>query len=1059
MIPMIPNKPEGVIWTDDQWRAIYLEGKNIIISAGAGSGKTAVLTERIIEKLRKGVSIDQMIILTFTNAAAFEMKERVRKKIKKAAAKDKNLEEQVYLVDQATITTFDSFALSLVKKYHYILGLPKDIGVIDNVLLTIEKNRLIDEIFDNSYNDPEFLKMLEQYTIKDDNQMKKKVIAIYDKLDGICKKEEYLKTYLNTYYDDSKINENIDTYILKLRKTSDTIMQLIESIKNIVDDEKLVEFIYKMEETLINLDYAKTYNQYKKVIDNYKFPSLPRGKSIDEEQKEEMKGYFEKLKNYYKELVSLLCYESIEEMKTEILETKKYVTVMLHIFEELESKLFKFKVSKNAYQFSDITRLAIKLLEENEDIREIIKNRTNEIMIDEYQDTNDIGDYFVSLVSNNNVYMVGDVKQSIYRFRNANPKIFMTKYNDYQSGEKGYAIDLNKNFRSRFEVLEGINMMFERIMDENIGGANYSEGHKMIYGNKTYINEGLTEQDYKLEILNYDSTGKDFKKDELEAFIIAEDIINRINAKEQVFNMDDKELRDITYKDFVILIDRRSTFDLFRKVFDYKGIPLIVHKDDEFVYASEIYVLKNILKLINMKKNHNYEELSFAFLAVARSFVCQYKDEDIFAAVTNRNILYNPLFNDFFIKISDLANYSKKVGLSDLLLEVYRRFSFYEQGIKTGNIESINNKLDYLVNVASSLETTGYNLNDFVLYFDEVFKTKLDIQFSLKKDMSSNSVNIMTIHQSKGLEYPICYFPNLGKKFNRDDMKEKFVFDNNLGIVIPINKDGLKETMYKQILIDNNIKEDVAERLRVLYVALTRAKEKMIMVNPILDIESNNLPFNNGLVNELERLKYNNFQDILVSLREELRPFVRTVMPSPTKDYLIRKTVKYENELSVQTKLKTKEYIPNVIKTVKTNFSHAREEISDSKNINFGLLIHETFEYIDFNNVESDIKKYEVDNFIASKLRNLMKQEFMQIKNSRYFKEYAFSIDNKIGIIDLLIETETELIIVDYKLKNIKNNHYVDQLNGYANYLKTISDKKISAYLYSILDGKSNKVI
>ena len=324
---------------------------------------------------------------------------------------------------------------------------------------------------------------------------------------------------------------------------------------------------------------------------------MTRSKKVDEEEKEEIKGYYEKLKKYFEDLKSLLVYDSLEEIKNEIVSTKEYAKVIIRILKKLDEKVLEFKKENNSYEFSDITRLSIKLLEEYDEIREGIKVKTNEIMIDEYQDTNDIGDYFISLISNNNVYMVGDVKQSIYRFRNANPRIFMEKYHNYKQGNGGYALDLTKNFRSRCEVLDNINEMFNYIMDEEIGGANYQNGHNMIYGNKTYINEGKTDQNYNLEIYNYDYKTTDnkkyYSKDEVEAFIIADDIINRIKAKEQTFNMKKKELRDIKYSDFVILIDRKSNFELYKKVFDYKGIPLIMHKDEEFVYSNEIYVLKN----------------------------------------------------------------------------------------------------------------------------------------------------------------------------------------------------------------------------------------------------------------------------------------------------------------------------------------------------------------------------------------------------------------------------------------------------------------------------------
>ena len=835
MFPKVKAKPEGSIWTDDQWNAICLEGKNIIVSAGAGSGKTAVLTERILEKLKNGVLINQMIILTFTKAAAGEMRERIRKKIKKSIKEFPELENQLYLVDQADITTFDSYSLSLVKKYHYILGMPKNIGIIDSVQLSIERKKILDNIFTKYYDNPKFLNLLDVYTNKDDETIKNAILNISSKLDSICKKQDYLDNYMDKYYDLNFIREKINDYNKIIMQTSDVILMLIDNIKFVASEEEFVLYANKIEEIYGNLAYCKNYEDFKKVIvEATKFPTMPRKKDLDPYEREEINNYKDKLKNYLKELENLVRYESQEEIENNILSLKDHAEIIISILNDLDNETMKFKKQINSYEFSDIMRFAIKLLEENENVREDIKNFTNEIMIDEYQDTNDIGDYLVSLISKNNVYMVGDVKQSIYRFRNANPKLFMSKYNAYKKGENGYAIDLAKNFRSREEVLNGINEMFSKIMDDDIGGANYLEGHVAIFGNKAYVKEGKTEQNYNLEIYNYDYDNFEdknlYSKDEIEAFIIADDILEKIKNKEQIFDKDEKTFSDIKFKDIVILVDRKSKFELFKKIFDYKKIPLIIHKDEEFVYSNEIYVLKNLLKLIEFEKNKIYDNFNYSFLSVARSYICDYNDNDIFSAVTNKNIMNNPIFEDLISKIKYLAKYSEEVSLSNLIIEIYNVFDFYSKSIKIGNVANITNKLDYIIDVCKTLEDTGYNLEDFTNYFDEVFNKQIDIQFSNKKDMSSNSVNIMTIHKSKGLEYPICYFPHFYKTFNKSDLNDRFLFDQDLGIITPVFNDGLEHTIYKELMSYNYINEDISERLRVLYVALTRAKEKMIII-------------------------------------------------------------------------------------------------------------------------------------------------------------------------------------------------------------------------------------
>ena len=265
-------------------------------------------------------------------------------------------------------------------------------------------------------------------------------------------------------------------------------------------------------------------------------------------------------------------------------------TIIETVQEYLE-RLHKFKRNNNIYDFQDIALLSIDIVKNNDFVREELKYSFKQIMIDEYQDTNDIQDIFIGLIENNNVYMVGDIKQSIYRFRNANPYIFKNKYDSYADNDGGLKIDLVKNFRSREEVLDNINEIFNYIMDNDIGGAEYHESHEMVFGNNSYIEEGKTEQEYNMEILeyHYDKDSK-YTKEEIEIFTIADDIINKISNKFKVFDKDEKLLRDITYNDFVILMDRTTDFDLYKKIFEYKGIPLTLYKDDKLNNSYDIYI-------------------------------------------------------------------------------------------------------------------------------------------------------------------------------------------------------------------------------------------------------------------------------------------------------------------------------------------------------------------------------------------------------------------------------------------------------------------------------------
>ena len=493
-------------WTKEQQEAINEEGKNIIVSAGAGSGKTAVLSERVIRKLNN-TDINKLLILTFTKEAANEMKERIRKKIKK----NPDLKKQLDIIDSAYITTFDSYSLSLVKKYYYLLNISPNISIIDASIINIKKNEYIEEIFDKLYEEKnqKFEKLIKDFCTKDDKEIKNYVIDLNNKLDLKLNKEEYINNYIKDYFNEEIINNNIEKYINLIKDKIKEINNLLYDIQILVEGkyyEKLVDIL----NPLLN---SNTYEEIRN-NSNLKLPPLPRG------SEEELKEKKEELKNLIDNIKELTEIESENILKENILKTKDYIEIILEIIKKLDKKIYNFKEKSEMYEFNDIAKMAIRVLEENENIKLELKNYYNEIMVDEYQDTNDIQEKFISLIENNNVYMVGDIKQSIYRFRNANPNIFRNKYNNYEKLNGGIKIDLLKNFRSRFEVLDDINLIFNLVMNDKIGGAEYRETHQMIFGNNTYIEEGKIEEKHNFEILNYKYEDKTYTKEEIEIFTI-----------------------------------------------------------------------------------------------------------------------------------------------------------------------------------------------------------------------------------------------------------------------------------------------------------------------------------------------------------------------------------------------------------------------------------------------------------------------------------------------------------------------------------------------------------
>ena len=553
-------------FTKEQQQAITEEGTNIIVSAGAGSGKTAVLTERAKRKVLEGTHVNELLVLTFTNAAAAEMKERIKDAIKKVP----ELKSELDLIDGAYITTFDAFSLAILKKYHTRLNITNNIKVSDEVIIDLKKKEILDSIFEENYLSPKqgFIKLIEDFSLKDDKELKDYILSVYKKIELKYDKTNFLNNYFNIF-NEEKIKSFINDYLNLIKEKQSIVKELIIELNEYFDGD----FISQVTDSLSKFLNAKNYEEFLNSMD-YKSVRIPKnsdetGKSI----KNEIFNIVKEVKENY------LIYESIEEIESDLKSTTENTQVIIDILIKLDSLLEDYKRKNDIFTFNDIARLAIKVVEENEDIREELTSSFKEIMIDEYQDTSDTQEKFISLISNNNVYMVGDIKQSIYRFRNANPYIFKNKYDTYRDTNKGIKIDLLKNFRSRDTVLNNINLLFDYIMDDNLGGADYRKSHRMVFGNTSYIEEGKTNQDYDLDVITYnkEELGK-LSQSEEEAFIIGNDINNKIKSKYQIFDKNKKILRDCNYNDFVILLDKSKDFDLYKKVFEYLHIPLTILK-------------------------------------------------------------------------------------------------------------------------------------------------------------------------------------------------------------------------------------------------------------------------------------------------------------------------------------------------------------------------------------------------------------------------------------------------------------------------------------------------
>lgn len=1023
-------------WTNEQQLAIGHEGENIIVSAGAGSGKTAVLSERVLRKLKSGVGIKQLLILTFTKAAAAEMRERIRANIKK----NPDLALQLLELDGAYITTFDSYSLSLVKKYHYLLNVSKNIQIGEASVFTIRENEFLDEILMRRYENPtsDFTKLIYDFCTKDDDSLKKSILKINHALDLRYDKVEYLTSYIDTFYQPDTIESYCHLYVSKLFSLQEEMQNIIESLCPLLE-EKVSEKVYSFYRKFLD---SKTYDEMVGSLDE-RAPQTPRNSEDD------VKSYFAKLSELRKRAKDYLVYPSYQEMKDAIWATEGYAKEIVSILLELDQKMMELKHEEDTYDFTDISKMAIQLLLDHPDIKEEVKQSFQEIMIDEYQDTSDLQETFISLIANHNVYMVGDIKQSIYRFRNANPYIFKEKYENYQKGIDGFKIDLNKNFRSRKEVLDNVNLMFDLLMDSVVGGANYKTSHRMVFGNTSYEEQGKSDTSHQMEVYRYDyDKSSEYSKEEIEAFWIAQDIKKKIESGYLVYNFKEENAkpRPCKYQDFVIMLDRSTNFGLYKKIFTYFGIPLAVKKDESIKSTTDLLLFSNILTFIFKIYHHEYDTMYYhTYASIARSFLFSLSDQEIFQTITGKRITESSIYQ----LAEPIAKELDGLSTTELLDRILTAFSYYEKLLCVGDIDSALARIDNLKRIAKGFESIGMTPSMFQEYLVELTENdQLDLKYKVSED-ASNAVQIMTIHASKGLEFPICYFASLDVKFNMRDMNDRFLYDNKTGIITPYFKEGIGDTILKSLYKERYTMEEVSEKIRLFYVAVTRAKEKMIFVLPSREWDKG--------TDYDSKVSWSSLADMLDSIRDVLSPYTLSIdlkeIPLThayhtltKKEYPTSFAHYVEEEISIPVKPIGQERFSKT-----TSHILSKQELRAMK---FGEHMHEVFESIDI--LHPNLEK--LSKFEKEKVTLFLKHDIVRNAPQAVYQEYEFmtELDGKMqhGIIDLLLQYENRYVIIDYKLKEVTDEAYRKQLDGYKKYIYQKTGKPVEAYLYSILDDR-----
>lgn len=879
----------GINWSEEQRQVIELRDRNILVSAAAGSGKTAVLVERIIQKitdLKHPVDVDRLLIVTFTKAAAAEMRERLGDALEERLGKDpenENLQRQLTLLHNAQITTIDSFCLYVVQNYFHKIDLEPGFRVGDAGEMKLMKEDVLEEVMIEAYEreEEDFIYFADYYTsAKNDKDIVEMVNRLFEFAQSHPWPEKWLDEIFATYEIDSVeqmeetawmkqmcayVKANLRSmakrleHALVLARSEDGPYMYINNLESDLDQ------IYSLEkkEGFQELQQAFAGVSYTNLSRKQKYAgSLQKKEYVREVRDQEKKRMEALLKDFF--------YEPAEDMLEMIQKTKPYVKVLLDLTKEFGRRFSERKREKNIIDYSDMEHLALQILvdEKSKEPTEVaveFQNFFDEIMIDEYQDSNMVQETILTAISkmhqgHYNIFMVGDVKQSIYRFRMARPELFMEKYERYtQTDSPEQKIDLHKNFRSRIEIIQTVNDVFRQIMQEDLGRITYDEQAELKLGADFEQPKEEHRNDFQTEVLlvdRKDMLEEDQDQDQkyrLEARMVAARI-RKLMEDMKVTEKGGKEFCAIRYSDIVLLFRSSNMVDTFLEVLAEEGIPAHAESKTGYFSALEVQTVLNALRVMDnpmqdipltavltspivglsgedLAKIRIYSpKLMFAQAVFAYGKGEKAADPDLYERVQ--------AFQDLLKKYRDLSVY---LPVHELI-ETFLTETGYEHHVASlpGGVQKSAN-IRILIEKAIAYERTSYRgLFHFVRYIEKLEKYEVDFGEADLLGENDDVVRISSIHKSKGLEFPVVFVCGMGKKFNMEDMKKKIIPHPELGIgMVYVN--GNRRIKTKTIMhhaIERQVKlENLGEELRVLYVALTRAKEKLILTGTVQKME------------------------------------------------------------------------------------------------------------------------------------------------------------------------------------------------------------------------------
>lgn len=881
----------AVTWTEDQKKVIELQNRNILVSAAAGSGKTAVLVERILHMMTRKenpVDIDRLLIVTFTRAAAGEMRERLMKAVEKCLESEpdnEHLQRQQTLIHNAQINTIDGFCSYVIRNYFHTIDLDPGFRTANEGELKLLRYDVAKELLEDKYREdtPEFNRFVEVFASgKNDDNLGDLILKLYDFSMSNPWPKEWLENCKKPYLAESfeelresfwmkKMWEEVNRAVSQAGEMIDLNLRLLQEDDGPYMYEDAVRSDEMLVEDLKNVCSLQNFDQCALLLQNMKFTSLSRKKNetVSDRKREQVKENRDRMKEILKELKEKYFYGDSESIMEEMKLCRGPVEELIRLTEEFIDRFSEKKRKRNIVDFTDMEHFALDILVKKQgeelvytEAAEEFSQRFEEILIDEYQDSNLVQETLLQSVSRlrqgkHNIFMVGDVKQSIYRFRLARPELFMEKYDTYSLEESEcQRIDLHKNFRSREEVLAGVNYIFEQIMGKELGDVEYDEAAALYPGAVFPSQEEENEKEFRsTELLIAETDTEELSDDtsdrtaqELEARMIGKRI-QEIVGHRQVLDKETGEYRTARYQDCVILLRTISGWaETFVQVLMDMGIPAYTTSKTGYFNALEVVTVLNYLHICD----NPMQEIPFTGVLVSPMAGCtsqelaeikaEFPDDKIYACawkyLTNGE---NPVireklsrFFDVYGKIRERVPYTPIHQLIQLILKL-TGYDVYAAAMPGGEQRKAN--LQMLTEKAMEYEETSYRgLFNFIRYMEQLQKYEVDFGEVSTIGENENTVRIMSIHKSKGLEFPIVFVAGMGKRFNMMDANASLVIHPDLGIgmngVDP--KLRLKTATRMRQVIQKQIRlESLGEELRVLYVALTRAKEKLILTGTI----------------------------------------------------------------------------------------------------------------------------------------------------------------------------------------------------------------------------------